>query len=49
MDERDLMILRELREIRRRQSWWLDLSSNVVGNVLYEGAAYLLKGLIRRL
>lgn len=49
MDERDLMILRELREIRRRQSWWLDLSSNVVGNVLYEGVAYLLKGLIRRL
>ena len=49
MDYRDLMILRELEEIKRRQSWLLDLSSNITGNILYEGAAYLLRGLFRKL
>ena len=49
MTQQDLMILHELQEIKRRQSWWLDLGANVAGNVLYDGAAFLLKGLIRRL
>lgn len=56
MNRRDWMILQELRRqdekldsIRRRQSWWLDLSSNVAGNAIFEGAVYLFSKLLKRM
>ena len=32
----------ELDEIKRRQSWWLDLSSNVAGNAIFDGFKWLI-------
>ena len=49
MTEKDWLILQELKEIKRRQSWWLDLSSNIVGNAVFEGAAWIVSKLIRKL
>lgn len=49
MNYSEWMMLNELREIRRRQSWWLDLSSNVAGNAIFDGAVWLFSRLIRRL
>jgi len=36
---------RQLKQLRRGQSWWLDLSSNVAGNVIFDGALWLLRRL----
>lgn len=49
MDEKDWMILHELSEIKRRQSWLIDLSSNIAGNAIFDGAVWLFSKLIRRL
>lgn len=49
MNEWDLLILRELDEIKRRQSWWLDLSSNVAGNAIFDGAIWLFNRLLKKL
>jgi len=49
MNHRDLMILQELQEIKRKQSWWLDFSSNVAGNAVFDGAVWLISKLIKRL
>ena len=49
MNRRDLMILQELEEIKRRQSWWLDLSSNIAGNAIWDGAAWVLSKLLKKL
>lgn len=49
MNHRDLMILRELHDIKRRQSWWLDFSSNLAGNAVWDGAVWLFGKLLRRL
>lgn len=40
-----LQVLRNQDKIRRNQSWWLDLSSNVAGNALFDGAVWLIKKL----
>ena len=39
----------QLLQLRKGQSWWLDLSSNVAGNAIFDGAVWLLGKLIRRL
>lgn len=31
----------ELADIKKGQSWWLDLSSNVVGNAAWDGLVWL--------
>ena len=56
MNQRDRMILQALRdqdekldEIRSGQSWWLDLSSNVAGNAIWDGAIWLVTKILRRL
>lgn len=56
MNKRDLMFLqalqrqdRKLDDIRRKQSWWLDFSSNLAGNAVWDGAVWLLGRLIRKL
>ena len=49
MNEEDWMILHELEEIKRKQSWWLDLSSNVAGNAIFDGAVWLLSRLLKKL
>ena len=49
MTEKDWLILQELEEIKRRQSWWLDLSSNIAGNAVFEGAVWLVSKLMKRL
>lgn len=49
MTPQDWLILRELQEIKRRQSWWLDLGSNVAGNAIFDGAVWLFSRLIRKL
>jgi hypothetical protein len=49
MTERDWLLLQELREIKRRQSWWLDLSSNIAGNAVFEGAVWIVSKLLRKL
>ena len=37
-----------LRNIDRRQSWWLDLSSNVAGNAIFDGAVWVVRRLLKR-
>jgi len=56
MNRRDWMMLQALQEqnekledIRRRQSWWRDFSSNVAGNAVWDGAVFLLSRLLRKL
>ena len=56
MTRRDWMLLqalqrqdRKLDQIRRGQSWWLDLSSNVAGNAIFDGAVWLFKRIARKL
>lgn len=56
MTKDELMLLRALRrqddmlrQIRRRQSWWSDLSSNVAGNAIFDGAVWLISKLIKRI
>ena len=44
-----LQVLRNQERIKRNQSWWLDLSSNVAGNAIFEGAIWIAKRLLRRL
>ena len=39
----------ELKVIKKAQSFWLDLGSNIAGNAIFDGAAYLLTRLFRRL
>ena len=39
----------QLRLLRRGQSWWLDLSSNVAGNAIFDGAVWLVRRLVKRL
>jgi len=46
-EERTMLYL--LRDIRRRQSWWYDLSSNIAGNAIFDGAVWLLSRLIRKI
>lgn len=49
MTERDWLILQELKEIKRRQSWWLDLSSNIAGNAVFDGAVWIVQKILKRL
>ena len=49
MNSRDWMILHELEEIKRRQSWLYDLSSNIAGNAIFDGAVWIISRLIRKL
>lgn len=49
MTRRDWLILQELQEIKRKQSWWLDLSSNIAGNAIFDGAVWLVSRLFRKL
>ena len=49
MTPQEWLILRELQEIKRRQSWWLDLGSNVAGNAIFDGAVWALRQLIKKL
>ena len=49
MTKRDWLILQELDDIKRRQSWWLDFSSNVAGNAVFDGAVWLISELIKKL
>ena len=49
MNQRDWLILHELEEIKRKQSWWLDFSSNIAGNAVFEGALWLVSKLVRKL
>lgn len=49
MTPHDWLILRELQEIKRRQSWWLDLDSNVAGNAIFDGAVWLFSKLIKKI
>lgn len=37
----------KLDQIKKAQSWWLDLSSNVAGNIIYEFASSMLSKLSR--
>ena len=48
MTPQEWMILRELQEIKRRQSWWLDLGSNVAGNAIFDGAVWAVRQLIKK-
>lgn len=41
-------IRRALEEIRKRQSWVLDFSSNVAGNAVWDGLVWLVKYIIRK-
>ena len=41
-------IRRALEEIRKRQSWVLDFSSNVAGNAVWDGFVWLVKYIIRK-
>lgn len=49
MNQRDWLILHELEEIKRKQSWWLDFSSNIAGNAVFDGAAWLVSKLMKKL
>ena len=49
MNYSEWMMLNELREIKRRQSWWLDLGSNITGNAIFDGAIWLFSKLIKKL
>ena len=40
---------KKLDEIGRKQSWWLDLTSNLAGNALFDGAIWLGSKLIKKL
>lgn len=39
---------KKLEEIRKSQSWWLDFSSNIAGNAVFDGAVWLVSKLIRK-
>ena len=39
---------KELESIKKAQSWWLDLGSNVAGNAIFDGAVYLFSKLMKR-
>lgn len=49
MNQRDWLILQELEDIKRRQSWWLDFSSNIAGNAVFDGFVWLVSKLIKKL
>ena len=49
MEYRDLMILHELQEIKRRQSWWLDFGANVAGNAFTDALWWVGRKLISKL
>lgn len=56
MTERDWLLMqalqrqeRQLHDIRRHQSWWLDFGANIAGNAAYDGALWLLRRLFRML
>ena len=40
---------KKLDEIGRKQSWWLDLTSNLAGNALFDGAIWLGSKLFKKL
>jgi len=47
-DKNHTEIMKELESIKRGQSFWIDLGSNVAGNALFDGIAYLFSRLIKR-
>ena len=56
MTRKDWMMLqalhrqeKKLDDIRRRQSWWLDFSSNVAGNAVWDSLTWLASKLLRKL
>lgn len=52
MTDKELMQLRMLAEINRKVSkrtWFSDLSSNLAGNALWDGAVWLASKLLRKL
>ena len=42
-------IMRKLESIRKSQSWWLDLGSNIAGNAIFDGFVFVCSKLFRRL
>lgn len=38
-----------LEQIKQGQSWWLDFSSNIAGNAVFDGAVWLISKLFKRL
>lgn len=51
MTEKELIQMRMLQEINRKVShrWLSDLSSNLAGNALWDGAVWIVSRLIRKL
>lgn len=47
-DKNHTEIMKELESIKRGQSFWIDLGSNVAGNAIFDGIAYLFSRLIKR-
>ena len=41
-------IRKELESIKKGQSWWYDLSSNIAGNAIFDGLVWLGSKLIKR-
>ena len=39
----------DLNEIKKGQSWWLDLSSNVVGNAIFDGFVWAISKLAKKI
>ena len=39
----------QLDNIERKQSWWLDVSSNLAGNAIYDSFLWVASRLLRRL
>lgn len=39
---------RQLRSIRRRQSWWFDFGANVAGNAIWDGLIWLSRRILSR-
>lgn len=47
-DKNHIEIMRELESIKKGQSWWLDLGSNVAGNALFDGFVWVCSKLFKR-
>ena len=42
-------IMRKLESIRKSQSWWLDLGSNIAGNAIFDGFVWIGSKILKRL
>ena len=45
----DYEMMQLLHDIRKRQSWWRDLTSNIAGNAIFDGFVWLGSKLLKKL